>query len=58
MAAQGRLLDEAAELVDAKKLSTTLFETLSPINAANVRQAHARLESGHMIGKFGLSGWQ
>ncbi|HTR42840.1 MAG TPA: zinc-binding alcohol dehydrogenase family protein [Pseudomonadales bacterium] len=57
MAVQGDLLNEAAELVDAKKLRTTLTETLSPINAANLRQAHARVESGHSIGKLVLSGW-
>jgi zinc-binding alcohol dehydrogenase family protein len=57
MAAQGDLLDEAATLVDAGKLRSTLAETLSPINAANLRQAHARLESGHSIGKLALSGW-
>lgn len=57
MAAQGDLLDEVAVLLDAKKLRTTLTETLSPINAANLRQAHARLESGHTIGKLALSRW-
>jgi len=57
MAAQGELLDEAAVLDDAKKLRTTLAETLSPINAANLREAHARLESGKTIGKIVLAGW-
>lgn len=57
MAIQGAILDEVAALVDAKKLRTTLTETLSPINAANLRQAHARLESGHSIGKLVLTGW-
>jgi zinc-binding alcohol dehydrogenase family protein len=58
MAIQGALLDEVAALVDAKKLRTTLTETFSPINAANLRQAHARLESGRTIGKLVLEGWQ
>lgn len=57
MAAQGELLNEATALLDAKKLRTTLTETLTPINAANLRQAHARLESGHSIGKLVLTGW-
>jgi zinc-binding alcohol dehydrogenase family protein len=57
MAIQGALLDEVAALVDAKKLRTTLAETLSPINAANLRQAHARLESGRTLGKLVLAGW-
>jgi zinc-binding alcohol dehydrogenase family protein len=54
---QGKILDEAADLLDVKKLRSTLAETLTPINAANLRQAHARLESGHNIGKLVLAGW-
>ena len=54
---QGRILTRIAELVDAGKLRSTLTETLSPINAANLREAHRRLESGTMIGKLSLSGW-
>lgn len=57
MAAQGHLLDEAAALVDTQKLRTTLTETLTPINAVNLRQAHAKLESGRSIGKLALAGW-
>ena len=57
MGAQGGLLDEVAALVDAKKLRTTLTETISPINAANLRRAHAQLESGRTIGKLVLAGW-
>lgn len=57
MSKQGNLLDETAALVNAKKLRTTLTETFSPINAANLRQAHARLESGRSIGKLAVAGW-
>lgn len=57
MDAQGKILDDAAVLLDEKKLRTTLTETLTPINAANLRQAHARLESGRSIGKLALRGW-
>jgi zinc-binding alcohol dehydrogenase family protein len=57
MSAQGQILDEVAALIDAKKIRSTLTETLTPINAANLRQAHARLESGHTIGKLVLTGW-
>ena len=41
----------------AGTLKCTLKETLSPINAANLRKAHAKLESGTMIGKLVLRGW-
>ena len=57
MADQGNLLDEVAALIDAHKLRTTLGQTLSPINAANLRQAHAQVESGRTIGKLVLVGW-
>ena len=54
---QHRLLDQVAERLDAGELRGTLRETLSPINAANLRAAHAKLESGTTIGKLVLKGW-
>lgn len=58
MIEQHRLLNRAASLVDAGELRTTLTETLGPINAANLREAHRRLESGSTIGKLALAGWE
>ncbi len=55
---QGRILARAAELVDAGRLRGTRTRTLTPIDAANLRQAHRLLESGGMIGKLTLSGWR
>jgi len=57
MVRQHEILDRVAELVDQGKLRTTVTETLRPINAANLREAHRRLESGTSIGKLVLSGW-
>jgi NADPH:quinone reductase len=57
MVEQHRLLNQVADWLDAGKLRCTLKETLSPINAANLRKAHAKLESGTMIGKLVLKGW-
>lgn len=57
MIEQHRLLDQVADWLDAGKLRCTLTEKLSPINGANLRKAHARLESGSMIGKLVLEGW-
>ena len=54
---QHKLLDQVADWIDAGRLKGTLTETLSPINAANLRKAHAKLESGTMIGKLVLKGW-
>jgi NADPH2:quinone reductase len=56
-AEQGRILDRVAALIDAGELRSTHTETLAPINAANVREAHRRLESGTTIGKLVLAGW-
>jgi NADPH2:quinone reductase len=33
-------------------------EALRPINAANMRAAHAKLESGTTIGKLVVAGWR
>ncbi len=57
MIEQHRLLNKVADWLDSGELRCTLRETLSPINAANLRAAHARLESGTMIGKLVLRGW-
>ena len=57
MIEQHRLLDQVADWLDSGKLRGTLKETLSPINAANLRKAHEKLESGTMIGKLVLRGW-
>lgn len=54
---QGRLLDAVAELVDEGRIRTTATETLSPINAANLIEAHRRIESATTRGKIVLEGW-
>ncbi len=55
--AQGRILDRLADLVEAGEIRTTLTQTLSPINAATLEQAHAALRSGRTLGKIALTGW-
>jgi NADPH2:quinone reductase len=57
MIEQHRLLSQVADWLDSGKLRCTLKETLSPINGANLKKAHEKLESGTMIGKLGLKGW-
>lgn len=57
MGAQGELLNEVARLVDAGKVRTTLTERMAPIDAANLRRAHALSESGSAIGKIVLEGF-
>jgi NADPH:quinone reductase-like Zn-dependent oxidoreductase len=43
--------------IDGGTIKSIVRETMEPINAANLRKAHARLESGTMIGKLVLKGW-
>lgn len=57
MKAQHQLLNEAADLVDAGVLRSTMRESLGVVNADNLRHAHAKLESGRMIGKLVLAGF-
>ncbi|MEN3113488.1 zinc-binding alcohol dehydrogenase family protein [Uliginosibacterium paludis] len=57
MIAQHRILGEVAALVDAGVIRTTLGEHFGRINAANLRRAHALLESNSARGKIVLEGW-
>ena len=57
MIEQHRLLNRVADWIDGGKLASIHRETMRPINAANLKKAHARLESGTMIGKLVLAGW-
>ena len=52
---QGRLLNEVAMLVDAGRIQSTMQANLGIINAANMKKAHALVESGKAIGKIVLS---
>jgi zinc-binding alcohol dehydrogenase family protein len=57
MIAQHRLLNDVADLVDKGVLRTTLDQSFGAINAANLKRAHALLESGKSRGKIVLEGW-
>ena len=57
MIAPAQLLDEVADLIDAGMNRTTLDEKFGTINAANLKRAHALLESGKSRGKIVLEGW-
>ena len=57
MIAQHRLLEEVASLADAGVIRTTLTRRLGAITAANLKQAHALIESGTSIGKVVLEGF-
>jgi NADPH2:quinone reductase len=55
--AQHRILSEVSALVDSGVLRSTFREDYGPINAANLKRAHATIESGRSVGKLVLSGF-
>jgi hypothetical protein len=57
MIEQHRLLNRVADWIDRGLIKGILQETLQPINAGNLKKAHAKLESGTMIGKLVVKGW-
>lgn len=54
MIAQHELLNEVADLVDDGLIRTTANETFGIINAANLKQMHALIETGKAKGKLVL----
>jgi zinc-binding alcohol dehydrogenase family protein len=57
LAEQGRILAEVGSANDARHIRSTLTQRLSPLCAATMREAHARIESGKTIGKIAIEGW-
>lgn len=57
IAEQGALLNEVSRLVDDGTIRTTLAENFGPINAMNLKRAHALVESGRARGKVTLEGF-
>ena len=55
MIEQHELLNYVAQEIDAGRLRTTLSDVLTPINAENLRNAHALLETGRARGKIVLA---
>ncbi|TYQ18547.1 UNVERIFIED_ORG: zinc-binding alcohol dehydrogenase family protein [Zoogloea ramigera] len=58
MAQQHQLLDDVAQLVDTGVIKTTLGERYGAINAANLKRAHALIESNRAKGKIVLEGFE
>lgn len=57
MIKQHELLERVARLIDSGVLKTTLGEHFGRIEAANLRRAHALIESGKARGKIVLEGF-
>ena len=57
MVEQQNLLNAIAELINKDQLVTTVNLVMKPINAENLRKAHAMIEQGSAIGKIVLADW-
>jgi NADPH2:quinone reductase len=57
MEKQHDLLTRVGEMVDAGTIKSTLAENFGVINAANLKRAHALIESGKSKGKIVLAGF-
>jgi NADPH2:quinone reductase len=57
MIAQHHLLNDVSDLIDKGVLRTTFDQSFGTINAANLKRAHALIESGKSVGKIVLEGW-
>ncbi len=58
MIEQHKLLTWVGEEVDAGRIRTTVNKVISPITAANMREAHRLIENGDAKGKIVLEGWE
>jgi zinc-binding alcohol dehydrogenase family protein len=52
MIEQHKLLTWVADEIDARRMRTTVSQVFSPINAANLREAHRLVETGKAKGKI------
>lgn len=57
MIEQHNLLNHVATEIDAGHIRTTVAEVLKPINAENLRKAHAMIEAGTAKGKIVVEGF-
>ncbi len=57
MIEQHKLLTHVASEIDAGRIRSTVSEVLEPINAENMRRAHALVETGRAKGKIVLAGF-
>lgn len=58
MIEQHRLLNAVADLVDQGVVRTTATTTLTPISPETLRKAHGMMESGGVVGKVVMHGWE
>ncbi len=57
MICKNQLLERVSALIDQRRLKTTLGQHFGGIDAANLRHAHALIESNSARGKIVLEGF-
>jgi len=57
LGAHHHLLDAIAEMVDQGTIESTMTDSLGALNEANLKRAHAEIESGRTVGKLVLEGY-
>ncbi|MFN3226686.1 MAG: zinc-binding alcohol dehydrogenase family protein [Hyphomicrobiales bacterium] len=57
MIEQHKLLTYVADEIDAGRIRTTVSQILTPINSANMREAHRLIETGQAKGKIVVEGF-
>jgi len=57
MIEQHRLLTHIGREIDGARIRTTVSKVLAPINAENMRKAHALIETGQARGKIVVEGF-
>ncbi|MHC9533258.1 zinc-binding alcohol dehydrogenase family protein [Dellaglioa sp. L3N] len=58
MISQHEILNKIANLYENQQLKTITTLNYHPINAENMKKAHADIESGKMVGKVTLTNWE
>ncbi|GAP01969.1 zinc-containing alcohol dehydrogenase [Fructobacillus fructosus] len=58
MISQHHILNRLSNLFDEGKLVPITTKSYTPIDASNMQKAHSDVESGKMIGKVTLTGWE
>jgi zinc-binding alcohol dehydrogenase family protein len=58
MVEQHHILNAVAALADSGTIHATMTEVVGPLNAENLKRAHAELESGRAVGKLVLEGYE
>ena len=58
MITQKHILDRLSQLFETNQLKSITTKSYSPINSETLQKAHKNVESGRMVGKVTITGWE